>query len=175
MMRKCSILLFSVSLLPWLCAAQQAAQTGSLCVKTSTGRAGVFVDGKYVGPAANFGIARTYEVAPGTHEVKLVEPRYEDTTASVTVKAGKKTTLRQAMKELPPPKGPFGRLRTESADKFAAVYVNDHFMGHAGEFNNSMQGLMLPAGDYAVRIVPATGAPVMQNVKLEADKTVIVR
>lgn len=172
MMRKCCVFLFSLSLLPWLCAAQQ---TGSLCVKTSSGRTGVFVDGKYMGPAANFGVARTYDVPAGNHEVKLVEPRYEEATTSVSIKAGKKTTVRQALKELPPPKGPFGRLRTQSSDKFAAVYVNDKYMGHAGEFNNSMQGLLLPAGEYAVRVVPASGAPLARSVKIEADKVVIVK
>ena len=159
-------------MLPWLCAAQQ---DGSLSVKTSTGRAGVFVDGKYLGPAGNFGVARTYAVPAGSHEVKLVEPRYEDVTTTVSVTAGKKTTLRQAMKELPPPKGPFGMLRTQSADKFAAVYVNDHFMGHAGEFNNSVQGLLLQPGPYALRIVPASGTPITRNITIEAEKTLIVK
>ncbi len=37
-------------------------QTGTLKVKTTTGRAGVFVDDKYLGPAANFGMARGYAV-----------------------------------------------------------------------------------------------------------------
>ena len=52
------------------------------------------------------------------------------------------------MKPLPPPKGPFGGLRTPVPEKFAAVYINDKFYGHAGEFNNSTQALMLPVGDY---------------------------
>lgn len=37
--------------LPLLCLSQE---NGSLCVKANTGRAGVFVDGKYLGPAATF-------------------------------------------------------------------------------------------------------------------------
>jgi len=79
------------------------------------------------------------------------------------------------MKALPPAKGPFGRVRTEAADKFDAVYVNDHFMGHAGEFNNPVQGLLLPVGEYDVRIEPTSGAPIKQHVKVEADKTVMVK
>ena len=160
------------ALLPFLCMAQE---NGSLCVKANTGRAGVFVDGKYLGPAANFRIARTYPVAAGEHEVKLVDPRYEELTTKVTIAAGKKTTIHQTLKELPPPKPPFGRLRTESADKFAAVYVNDRYMGHADEFSNSAQGLLLNPGEYAVKVVPASGPPVSQTVKIEADKTVVVK
>jgi len=153
----------------------QAQANGSLCVKANTGRAGVFVDGKYMGPAANFRVARTYPVAAGDHEVKLVDPRYEDLTTKVTVKAGKKTTIHETLKELPPPKPPFGKLRTESTDKFAAVYVNDKYMGHADEFSNSAQGLLLNPGDYDVKIVPASGSPVSQKVKVEKDKTVVVK
>lgn len=163
----------AAAMLPLLCQAQEP--TGSLSVKAHPGRAGVFVDGKYLGPAANFRIARTYAVAAGEHEVKLIDPRYEELTTKVTVKAGKKTTISQTLKALPPPKPPFGRLRTESTDKFAAVYVNDKYMGHADEFSNSSQGLLLNPGDYAVKIVPASGAPITQSVKIEAGKTVIVK
>ena len=42
-----------------------AADTGRLKTEVNPGRAGVFVDGKYLGPAANFRIARTYDVAAG--------------------------------------------------------------------------------------------------------------
>ncbi len=159
-------------MLPLLSMAQQ---TGSLTVKTTTGRAGVFVDGKYVGPASNFGVSRTYAVAAGDHEVKLDEPRYEEATTKVTVQAGKKSVVRQPLKELPEPKGPFGRLRTQNPDKFAAVYVNDKYMGHVDEFDNFAQGLLLNPGDYAVKIVPASGAPIEQKVKIETDKTVLVK
>lgn len=164
--------IWAASLLPILCLAQG---NGSLCVKANTGRAGVFVDGKYMGPAANFRVARTYSVAAGEHEVKLADPRYEELTTKVTVAAGKKTTIHQTLKELALAKPPFGRLRTESPDKFAAVYVNDKYMGHTDEFNNSSQGLLINPGEYSVKIVPASGAPVTQNVKIEADKTVIVK
>jgi len=157
---------------PLLCQAQEM---GSLCVKANPGRAGVFVDGKYLGPAANFRIARTYSVAAGDHEVKLLDPRYEEVTTKVTIKTGKKTTIAETLKALPLAKPPFGRLRTENADEFAAVYVNDRFMGHVDEFSNFAQGLLLNPGEYTVKIVPASGPPVTQTVKIEVDKTVLVK
>jgi hypothetical protein len=154
----------------------QPSGTGFLKTKVDPGRAGVFVDGKYVGPACNFGVGRKYAVPTGEHKIKLVEPRYEDMETTVNVHAGKTTEVKQTMKALPAPKGPFGTIRTIAPpDKFAAVYVNDHFMGHAGEFNNSTQGLVLPVGEYDVRVEPMTGSPVKQHVKVEAEKTVIVK
>lgn len=157
-------------------SALMAQQTGFLQTKVEPGRAGVFVDGKYVGPAANFGASRKYALAPGQHQIKLVEPRYEDTSTTVTIEAGKTATLTQTMKALPVPKGPFGVLRTKNADKYAAVYVNDRYMGHNDEFDNPWQGLQLPPGEYTVRIEPTTGgSAVTKKVTIEADKTVIVQ
>lgn len=165
----------AVSSLLAACSLAFGQQTGKLKVKTTTGRAGVFVDDKYVGPAGNFGATRTYSVAAGDHTITLREPRYEAATAHVTVVAGKTVTVKQELKALPVPKGPFGRLRTESPEKFAAVYVNGAYMGHADEFNNFAQGLLLPPGEYMVKIVPVGGGPgVEQKVDLKANETTIV-
>jgi len=158
-----------------LTAASMFAQNGYMKVKVEPGRAGVFVDGKYVGPAANFGVGRKYALPPGEHKIKLAEPRYEDLSTTVTVQAGKTVELKQTMKALPPAKGPFGTMRTKNPDKYAAVYINDHYMGHAGEFNNPAQVLKLPAGEYEVRIEPTNGQPITKKVKVEVDKTVIVQ
>jgi hypothetical protein len=152
-----------------------AADTGKLKLKVNPGRAGVFVDGKYVGPAANFKIARTYEVAAGEHEIKLEDPRYQEIVKKVTIAAGKTTVMKETMVALPPAKPPFGRLRIENGDHFSAVYVNDRYMGHADEFDNFAQGLLLNPGTYEVRIVPLNGAPVTKSVTLEAEKTVIIK
>ncbi len=154
--------------------AQQ--NTGYLKTKVNPGRAGVFIDGKYVGPAENFAVGRKYTVAAGEHEVRLSEPRYEDVVTKVTVQPGKTTKLSETMKALPAAKPPFGRLRTIAPDKYTAVYVNGKFMGHAGEFNNTMQGLLLNPGEYTVRLVPVDGAGGKEErVRIEADKVVVVR
>ena len=93
----------------------------------------------------------------------------------VTITAGKKTVLKESMKPLPPAKPPFGKLRVENPDHFAAVYVNDHFMGHVDEFSNFAQALLLNPGTYEVRVVPTSGAPVTKTVTIEAEKTVLVK
>jgi len=151
-------------------------EMGTLKVKATTGRAGVFVDDKYVGPASNFGVTRSYPVAAGDHTITLREPRYETATAHVTVTAKKTATVKVDLKALPEPKGPFGKLRTPGGDKYSAVYVNGAYMGHVDEFDNFAQGLLLPPGEYAVKIVSVNGAPVAeQKVVLKANETVIVK
>jgi hypothetical protein len=161
-----------------LCASALFAQSneGYLKVKADPGRAGVFLDGKYLGPARNFGFARRYTVPAGEHELRLEEPRYEPFVTHVTVTAKKTTTVSEAMKPLPAPEPPFGMIHTEYPDKFAAIFVNGRFYGHAGEFNNPTQGLLVKPGEYTVKLVPTDGGePRQEKVNVEANKTTVVR
>jgi hypothetical protein len=150
--------------------------TGYLKTNINPGRAGVFVDGKYVGPARNFGVGRKYPVAAGEHEIRLSDPRYEDLVTKVTIRSGETTKLAETLKAVPLTQPPFGQLRTISADKFAAVLVNGKYMGHVDEFSNSMQVLLLNPGTYTVKLMPASGGAVHEEqVTIEAGKTTIVR
>lgn len=168
----CCWALLAIAAMPL--AAEQTTN-GFLVAKVKPGRAGVFVDGKYLGPAANFRVARTYSVPAGEHEIRFVDPRYHEVVTKVTIEAGKKKELLSTLVPLPLAQPPFGRLRTINADKFAAVYVNEHFCGHVDEFSNSSQALLLNPGEYDVKVVPEQGAPILTKVKIEADKTVVVR
>ncbi len=157
-------------------ASGQSAASGYLKTKVNPGRAGVFVDGKYMGPAANFRIARKYPVAAGEHELRLVDPRYAEVTRKVTIQAGQTTTISEKLTPIAPATPPFGRLRTLGFSKFAAVYVNDKFYGHVDEFSNFAQALLLKPGEYKLRIVPlAEGPPQEETVKIEADQVTVVR
>jgi hypothetical protein len=148
---------------------------GYLKVNANPGRTGVFIDGKYVGPAKSWGRIRSYAVTPGQHQIKLLEPRYEDFTTTVQIQAGMTQTIVQEMTPRELIKPPYGTLRIKGFDKYAAVYVNDRFVGHADEFNNFAQGLLLNPGQYTVRVEPVGGgSPVSQNITIEADKTTFV-
>ena len=150
--------------------------TGYLKTKVNPGRAGVFVDGKYVGPAANFGFARKYALPAGEHEITLSEARYQDYSTKVTIESGKTTTLSHSLQAAPLATPPFGRLRTVGADHFAAVFVNGKYMGHVDEFDNFTERLLLPPGDYTVKIVPSAGGQAYEEkVKVEANRTTVVQ
>ena len=138
---------------------------GYLKAKIDPGRAGVFVDGKYLGPATNFGVARKYALTPGEHELRLVDPRYEEITTTVQIREGKVTDVWEDLKRLPEPKPPFGTLRVICPDKFAAVFLNGKFYGHADEFSNPAQGLLLNPGEYDVRVVPTEGGTLLAHLK----------
>jgi len=155
--------------------AYSQASTGKLKTSVHPSRAGVFVDGKYVGPAGNFARARTYTIPAGSHEIMLTEPRYKDTTKMVTITAGQTTTLTESMEKLPEPAGPFGSIRTIDSDKFAAVYLNGKYMGHVDEFSNFAQHLKVPAGEYEVKIIPVSGQEHTEKVTVKANETTVVK
>lgn len=150
------------------------AQTGYLKTKVNPSRAGVFLDGKYLGPAGNLGFARKYAVEPGEHEIRLVEPRYEEWSGKVTITAGQTTTVNESLKRLPVPKPPFGSLRTVHPEKYSAVYIYGKYMGHTDEFNGGTQRLLLAPGEYDLKIVSPTGKVHEQKIQIEANQTVTV-
>jgi len=170
-----TILALSVLFLATFLSAQGKG-AGYLKVKAQPGRAGVFVDGKYLGPAANCGFARKYAVSPGEHELILRDPRYEDFTTKVSVESGKTATVSQALKAIPLIKPPYGALKTKGGSKYDAVYVNGKYMGHVDEFDGPRERLLLNPGEYEVKIVPVSGgAAHEEKIKIEANRTVVVR
>jgi len=151
-------------------------RTGTLKTNVSPGRAGVFIDGKYMGSAANFKRGHKFALNAGEHEVTLVDPRYEEFKTTVMIPAGGSVTLSQRLKELPKPQPPFGRLKTVDFDKYSAVYLNGKFYGHADEIDNFAQGLLIRPGEYTVRVTSVEGATLHEEtVKVVEDKTTIVR
>ena len=142
--------------------AQQAG-SGFLKVKANPGRTGVFVDGKYLGPAANLAKARKYAVAAGEHELVLREPRYQEHKMTVKIEAGKTTTVSQSLQPRTLAAPPFGTLKTVGFEKYAAVFVNGAYMGHADEFNGPGQGLLLNPGEYAVKVSSQAGNTLLEQ------------
>jgi len=161
-----------------IAALPLAAQTGtgSLKVKTSSNRTGIFVDGKYLGPVANFKVARKYSLPAGSHEVILREPRFEEAKATVQITAGKTTTLKQDLKPRPAPMPPFGELKTSGFEKYSAVFLNGGYVGHSDEFDFGKQGLLVNPGEYEIEITSPGGANLLKTkVTIQKDKIETVK
>ena len=147
---------------------------GRLRVDATPTRAGIFVDGEYIGPARNHGTVRRYDLAAGTYTLTLRSSGHADLPVIVTINAGVTTEISPRLEALELAEPPFGTLRIKSPDKFAAVYVNGRFMGHADEFNNFTQGLLLNPGQHEVEIAPLNGAATTATVTIDANETTIL-
>lgn len=162
-----------------------SAAVGYLKAHGDPGNAGLFVDGKYLGPAVRYTFAVKYQVEEGTHEVLLQDPRCEDFKTSVTIKAGEVTELKYKLTKLPAPKGPFGTLRFGRGKPEAfmsmvvgdtsAVYLNGRFVGHLEELNKVGTGLLLPPGKYQLQVSSPMYGEINQTVEVVAGKTTHVK
>lgn len=161
-----------------------AAQDGYIKAYGAPGDAGVWVNGKYVGPSHRFTLSEKYAAPAGQVEVTFREPRYEDYTANVSVRAKKTTKIKYTMKKLPEPKGPFGRLRLGGGEpeSFASVaagdtgpiYLNDRFVGYVDELNNAGGGLLLNPGTYDLLVDSQKFGTLRQKVTIEANKVTVI-
>jgi len=164
-------LFFALSQLP----AQQAS-SGFLKVKARPGRAAVFVDGKYLGPAANFRMARKYNVAAGEHELALRDPRFEGFKTTVKIEAGKTTTIHEALTPRPQATPPFGKIKLKGFPKYSPLFVDGGYMGHADEFDGPNQALLVSPRDYTVKVFSPDGNLLLeQKVAIHQDKEVVLK
>ena len=181
MKRKLLILLFSTTTFAMLFLAcsplcAQPAGSGFLKIKAHPSSAGVFVDGKYLGPATRLLWARKYAVSVGEHDLVIVDPRYMEYKTTVKIEAGKTTTISQSLEPRAPSTPPFGTLKVVGFEKDAPVFVNGNYVGHASEFNGFRQGLLLNPGDYEVRVDSQAGSTLLeQSVTIIQDETLTLR
>ena len=62
-------------------------------------------------------------------------------------------------------------MKVEGFEKYAAVYVNDAYMGHEDEFNGPNQGLLLNPGEYNVKVTSQAGSTLLEEkVTVQQDK-----
>ena len=165
-------------------AGLTAQETGYIKARGKPGDAGVFVNGQYVGPASRFTVPEKYPAPAGEVELTFKDPRYEDYTTKVTVRAKKTTKLHYSLKPVEPAKPPFGRFRlgggeTESfvsiaAGDTGAVYINDKFFGYVDELNNPGGGILLNPGTYDLHVVSPTFGEIRQKITIEANKVTVV-
>ena len=161
-----------------------AQDSGYIKAYGAPGDAGVWVNGKYIGPSHRFTLSEKYAAPSGDVEVTFREPRYEEYSTKVTVKPHKTTKVKYAMKKLPEPKGPFGRLRLGGgeADSFISVaagdtgpiYLNDRFVGYVDELNNAGGGLLVNPGTYDLSVDSQKFGQIHQKVTIEANKVTVI-
>ncbi|HLJ12922.1 MAG TPA: PEGA domain-containing protein [Bryobacteraceae bacterium] len=161
-----------------------AKDKGYIKARGNPGDAGVFINGKYVGPATRFTVPEKYEAPLGEVQVTIRDPRCEDFSTKVTVKAGKTAHIHYKLTRLPPAKPPFGTLRlgggepesfmSVAAGDTGAVYLNDRFYGYVDELNNPGSGILLNPGTYDLHIDSPIFGDIHQKVTITANKVTVV-
>jgi PEGA domain-containing protein len=167
-----------------LAAPGSAQDTGYIKAYGGPGDAGIWINGKYAGPAHRFTLSEKYPAPAGDVEVTFKEPLYEDYTVKTTVQPHKTSKVKYTMKKLEPPKPPFGRIRlgggepesflSVAAGDTGAVYLNDKFVGYVDQLNNAGGGLLVNPGSYDVRVDSQKFGDIHQKVTVEANKVTVI-
>ena len=116
--------------------------------------AGVWVDGKYVGYLSELKGSKKLLLLPGDHEISVRQAGYQSVDQTVSIQPGQPITLKVALA-----KDPRAQLPTATAEvklsiepDRAAVFVDDQYAGHAGEFGGAGRAMLLSPGKHHIKI-----------------------
>jgi PEGA domain-containing protein len=123
--------------------------------KTKTAKtSGVWIDGQYVGYAAELKDDKRVLLLPGEHEISVRQSGYTDFTQKVVVEPGKKVVLHVSMQKDPRVQFPTvtSQLKLQVTPERAAVFVDDGFVGTVREFSGVGRAMLVSPGKHRVKI-----------------------
>jgi len=117
-------------------------------------KAGVWVDGQYLGYVQELKGSKKILLLPGEHEVTIRQGGYLDFSQKVVLQPAEKQVLHVALQ-----KDPRVQLPTVTAEVKlaitpgrAAVFVDNVYVGHIDEFNGVGQALLVAPGKHQFKI-----------------------
>ena len=116
--------------------------------------AGVWVDGGYVGYLKELKGSKKIMLLPGDHEVIVRTSGYDDFTQKIVVEPGQEQIVRVTLVKSARATSPdiTATLKLDVEPKRAAVFLDDKFVGHAGEFGGSFHSMLISPGKHRIKI-----------------------
>jgi hypothetical protein len=117
--------------------------------------AGVWIDGKYAGYVKELKGNRKVMLPPGEHEILLRQAGYKDFTKKIVLDADQIQTIAVVLEENPKltyPGSNAAELRLDIQPKRAAVFVDDGFMGHGGDFGGRFHSMLVSPGKHRLKV-----------------------
>jgi outer membrane protein OmpA-like peptidoglycan-associated protein len=153
-------------------------QDGKLVIHVTPRQAYIFADGRAVSEASKH---HTLTLSGGDHQIELANYGYTPSTQTVSITAGKTTTLDVTLTAVPGTvSGPFGAMTIEGASH-DAILLNgktpDFFVGHGDEFNHDWwwkQELVVPPGSYLLSVMSGDKELWSGPVDLPANQRVVI-
>jgi PEGA domain-containing protein len=117
--------------------------------------AGVWIDGKYAGYVKELKGNRKVLLPPGEHEFLFRQAGYQDFTKKIVVEADQVQTIAVVLEENPKltyPGSNAAELRLDIRPKRAAVFMDDGFMGHGGDFGGRFHSMLVSPGKHHLKV-----------------------
>ncbi len=117
---------------------------------------GVWVDGQYVGYINELKLSKKVLLLPGDHTISVRQNGYQDFSRTIVVQPGKTHIIRVAMNKAPtgpmPPDAELATIKINVNPSRAAVFMDNRFVGHVGEFRGLGRALQVVPGTHHIRI-----------------------
>ncbi|MGA8500063.1 MAG: PEGA domain-containing protein [Candidatus Sulfotelmatobacter sp.] len=115
---------------------------------------GVWVDGGYVGYLSELKGSKKVLLLPGEHTISVRQDGYQDFTERIRVEPGEKQVVHVAMERAPtgPLPAAMATLKISVNPSRAAVFLDNLFVGHVGEFEGVGRGLLVAPGEHRIKI-----------------------
>jgi hypothetical protein len=116
---------------------------------------GVWIDGKYAGYVKELKGNRKVMLPPGEHEILIRQAGYKDITQKIVIQPDQIQTIAVVLEENPKeiyPGADAAELRLDILPKRAAVFVDDGYMGHGGDFGGRFHSMLLSPGKHRLKV-----------------------
>jgi PEGA domain len=115
---------------------------------------GVWVDAQYVGYLKELKGKKKILLLPGTHQITVRQSGYDDFSREIVVEPGQTQIVEVAMKLSLRASAPdvTATLKLKVQPDRAAVFLDDKFVGHAGEFGGAFRSMLISPGKHRIKV-----------------------
>jgi hypothetical protein len=116
---------------------------------------GVWIDGKYAGYVKELKGDRKVLLPAGEHEIVIRQAGYKDFTKKIVVAPDQVQTIAVVLEEnskLTYPGNDAAEYRLDIQPKRAAVFVDDGYMGHGGDFGGRFHSMLVSPGKHRLKV-----------------------
>ena len=115
---------------------------------------GVWIDGKYVGYLGELWGPKRILLIPGDHDLTVRQAGYKDFTEKLTVEPKELLLVPVKMQKATNDTWPTvtAELKVDVNPDRAAVFVDDRFLGHAGELGGAFHSMLISPGTHRIKV-----------------------
>jgi PEGA domain len=115
---------------------------------------GVWIDGQYVGYLKELKGDKKVMLLPGEHEIIVRQAGLDDFVSKIVVEPGEKQLVRVAMQKSSGWRTPSttAELKLTVQPNRAAVFLDDRYVGHVGEFGGKLHSMLIAPGKHRVKV-----------------------
>lgn len=115
---------------------------------------GVWIDGQYVGYLKELKGSKKIMLLPGEHVISVRQAGYKDFTQQIVVHPGDTQIVQVAMAKDTTNTMPSvtAEVKLSVNPSRAAVFLDERFIGHVGEFQGAGRALLVAPGEHRIKI-----------------------